>query len=127
MGSSMCGHLIAAGYPAVVYNRTPEKAKALVDRGARLAGSPAEVAGASDVVFTIVGYPADVREVTLGRDGTPGRGEAGCGRWSTMTTSEPALAREIFEAARRPRGRRGRRPGISGGDVGARKEARLPR
>ena len=28
MGSSMCGHLIAAGYAATVFNRTPEKAKA---------------------------------------------------------------------------------------------------
>src|SRR5438270_3799142 len=70
MGSSMCGHLMAAGYEATVFNRTASKAKPLVDRGARLAGSPREVAGASDVVFTIVGYPQDVRQVTLGPDGT---------------------------------------------------------
>ena len=70
MGSSMCGHLIAAGYPATVYNRTPEKARALVEKGAKLADSPKAVAATSDVVFTIVGYPHDVREVTLGADGT---------------------------------------------------------
>ena len=40
MGSSMCGHLIAAGFKATVYNRTPEKAKPLVEKGATLADSP---------------------------------------------------------------------------------------
>src|SRR6185503_288730 len=70
MGSSMCGHLISAGYQATVYNRTPSKSKPLVERGAAEAGSPREVAEASDVVFTIVGFPNDVREVTLGKDGT---------------------------------------------------------
>src|SRR3954466_19015 len=70
MGSSMCGHLMAAGYRATVFNRTPSKAKPLVDRGAAMAHSPREVAEASDVVFTIVGYPQDVREVTLGPEGT---------------------------------------------------------
>ncbi len=70
MGSSMCGHLIAAGYPATVFNRTAEKARPLVEKGAKLADSPRAVAEASDVTFTIVGYPRDVREVTLGEDGT---------------------------------------------------------
>jgi len=70
MGSSMCEHLIAAGYAATVFNRTPDKARPLVEKGAKLADSPKAVAAASDVVFTIVGYPHDVREVTLGADGT---------------------------------------------------------
>src|SRR4051794_20294667 len=70
MGSSMCGHLIDAGYQATVYNRTRSKTKPLVDRGASEASSPREVAERSDVVFTIVGYPQDVREVTLGGEGT---------------------------------------------------------
>src|SRR6516162_8629066 len=69
MGTSMCGHLMAAGYQATVFNRTPSKAKALVERGARAADSPRAVAEASDMIFTIVGYPHDVREVTLGPDG----------------------------------------------------------
>ncbi len=69
MGRSMCGHVMAAGYTATVFNRTPEKALPLVEKGAKLADSPRAVAEASDVVFTIVGYPRDVREVTLGTDG----------------------------------------------------------
>ena len=57
MGSSMCGHLIAAGYAATVFNRTAEKARPLVEKGAQLADSPRAVAEASDVVFSMVGYP----------------------------------------------------------------------
>src|SRR3982750_2274425 len=70
MGSSMCGHLMAAGYQATVFNRTPEKTKPLVEKGAKLADSPQAVAQDSDVVFTMVGYPRDVREITLGPKGT---------------------------------------------------------
>ncbi|MDB5350215.1 MAG: beta-hydroxyacid dehydrogenase, 3-hydroxyisobutyrate dehydrogenase [Planctomycetota bacterium] len=122
MGSLMCGHLIAAGYRATVYNRTPAKAKALVDRGATLAQSPREVAEASDVVFTIVGYPADVREVTFGTHGTLAGASPGA-MLIDMTTSEPALAVEIYQAAKQ-KGVRSVDAPVSGGDVGAR-EARL--
>jgi len=122
MGTSMCGHLISAGYQATVYNRTPAKAKPLVDRGAVEARSPHEVAEASDVIFTIVGYPNDVRSVTLGPDGTLAGAKPGA-VLVDMTTSEPALAREIFEAAR-AKGVQAVDAPVSGGDVGA-KEARL--
>jgi 3-hydroxyisobutyrate dehydrogenase len=122
MGSSMCGHLIAAGYSATVFNRTPEKAKALVEKGAKLADSPKAVAAASDVVFTIVGYPQDVREVTLGPDGTLAGSRPGT-VLVDMTTSEPALAVEIDQAARARQVHAVDAP-VSGGDVGAR-EARL--
>jgi 3-hydroxyisobutyrate dehydrogenase len=122
MGTSMCGHLMAVGYQATVYNRSRSKTKALVDRGAKEADSPRAVAEASDVTFTIVGYPQDVREVTLGANGTL----AGARPDSVlvdMTTSEPALAREIFEAAKVKDVHAIDAP-VSGGDIGAR-EARL--
>jgi 3-hydroxyisobutyrate dehydrogenase len=122
MGSSMCGHLIAAGYAATVFNRTPEKAQALVEKGAKPADSPAAVAAASDVVFTIVGYPQDVRAVTLGPDGTLAGARPGT-VLVDMTTSEPALAVEIDRAAR-AKGVHAVDAPVSGGDVGAR-EARL--
>jgi 3-hydroxyisobutyrate dehydrogenase len=122
MGSSMCGHLIAAGYPATVFNRTPEKTRALVEKGAKLADSPWAVAAASDVVFTIVGYPQDVREVTLAPDGTLAGARPGS-VLVDMTTSEPALAVEIDQAARAKQVHAVDAP-VSGGDVGAR-EARL--
>src|SRR5207237_711903 len=122
MGSSMCGHLISAGYSVTVFNRTRSKAKPLVDRGAADAASPREVAAASDITFTIVGFPQDVREVTLSPEGTLAGARPGS-VLVDMTTSEPALAREIFEAAR-AQGVHAVDAPVSGGDVGAR-EARL--
>ena len=122
MGRSMCGHLMAAGYQATVYNRSSEKAKPLVEKGATLAASPREVAAAADVVFSIVGYPRDVREITFGEHGTLAGAKAGT-VLVDMTTSEPALAIEIDQAAR-AKGLHAIDAPVSGGDVGAR-EARL--
>ena len=122
MGSSMCGHLIAAGYQVTVFNRSAEKARGLIERGATPARSPREVAAASDVIFTIVGFPKDVREVVLGEEGALS-GAASGSILVDMTTSEPALAVEIAEAAR-SKGVDSVDAPVSGGDVGA-KEARL--
>jgi 3-hydroxyisobutyrate dehydrogenase len=122
MGSSMCGHLIAKGFAATVYTRTKEKASGLMSRGAAWAGSPREVAQQSDVVFSIVGFPSDVREVMLGAQGAL----AGCKPGNVlvdMTTSEPSLAVEIHKAAL-AKGVHSVDAPVSGGDVGAR-EARL--
>jgi 3-hydroxyisobutyrate dehydrogenase len=122
MGKSMCGHLIRAGFRSVVYNRTAAKAQDLVAAGARLAKSPAEVAEQADVIFTIVGYPRDVREITLGKNGTLAAASAGK-VLVDMTTSEPSLAQEIYAAAREKSVHAVDAP-VSGGDIGAR-EARL--
>lgn len=122
MGASMCGHLIAAGCHATVYNRSTEKARGLVERGATLAHSPREVAEASDFIFSIVGFPRDVREVLLGTDGALAGAKPGS-ILVDMTTSEPALAVEVFEAAK-AKGVGSVDAPVSGGDVGAR-EARL--
>ncbi|MFN8188699.1 MAG: NAD(P)-dependent oxidoreductase [Gaiellales bacterium] len=117
MGLSMCGHLVAAGYPATVFTRTRGRAQPLLDRGAVWGGSPAEVAASSDVVFTIVGYPADVREVILGEQGV--LSAAGSGTTIVdMTTSEPSLAVEIHAAAA-AKGVGAIDAPVSGGDVGA--------
>lgn len=122
MGASMCGHLLDAGYAVTVFNRTRQRAEALLARGAVWAGSPAEVGRAADVVFTMVGYPADVREVILGPDGVLG-GAAPGAIVVDMTTSEPSLAVEIAAAAAAREVISVDAP-VSGGDVGAR-EARL--
>ncbi|MCE9544069.1 MAG: NAD(P)-dependent oxidoreductase [Planctomycetia bacterium] len=122
MGSNMCGHLLAAGFSVTVFNRTRAKAQSLIDRGAQWADSPREVALAADVVFTIVGFPADVREVVLGTQGVLAGSRPGM-VLVDMTTSEPALAVEIAEAAA-SRGVISLDAPVSGGDVGAR-EAKL--
>jgi 3-hydroxyisobutyrate dehydrogenase len=118
MGSSMCGHLLAAGYPVRVFNRTKASADGLVEGGATWCASAAEVAAGSDVIFTIVGYPADVRAVILGPDGVLSSAQQGS-IVVDMTTSEPTLAREIAEAAA-GRGLEALDAPVSGGDVGAR-------
>jgi len=119
MGRSMCGHLLEAGYRVTVYNRTKSKADALVERGARWADSPCDVAAASDVVFSIVGFPDDVRHVTLGPSGALAGAKSGS-VLVDMTTSRPALAVEIAEAAAK-HGVVSIDAPVSGGDVGARK------
>ena len=122
MGASMCGHLLDAGFSATVFNRTKAKAAGLLEKGAVWADSPKAVAECSDVVFTIVGYPADVRHVVLGEDGVLAGLRSG-GIFVDMTTSEPSLAVEIAEAAA-GKGVAAVDAPVSGGDVGAR-EARL--
>jgi 3-hydroxyisobutyrate dehydrogenase len=122
MGASMCGHLLDRGYAITVFTRTAERAAELLARGAQWADSPRAVAERSDVVFSMVGYPHDVREVVLGERGALAGAAAGA-VLVDMTTSEPALAREI-EAAARARGVASLDAPVSGGDVGAR-EARL--
>lgn len=117
MGTSMCGHLIDAGFSATIYSRTKTKAQPLLDRGAAWASTPREVAEQSDVIFSIVGFPEDVREVLLGEEGAL----AGAATGSVlvdMTTSRPALAVEIAEAAAKAGVHAVDAP-VSGGDVGA--------
>lgn len=121
MGRSMCGHLIDAGYQATIYNRSAEKASDLVDKGASLATSPREVAEQSDVVFTIVGFPADVRRVILDDDGVLAGSEAGM-TIVDMTTSQPSLAQEIATVAAEKSVASIDAP-VSGGDTGARNAA----
>lgn len=118
MGAAMCGHVLAAGYPVTVNTRTKAKAQGLLDRGARWADTPAEVAAASDISFAIVGYPEDVREVFLGGEGLLAGASAG-EMVVDMTTSEPALAVEIAGQAARM-GAAALDAPVSGGDVGAR-------
>lgn len=122
MGSSMCGHLMSKGFSATVYNRSKEKAQALLDQGAAWGDSPRAVAEKSDVVFAIVGFPKDVREVFLGEQGALSGARAGS-ILVDMTTSEPSLAVEIAEAAAKKEVFTVDAP-VSGGDIGAR-EARL--
>jgi 3-hydroxyisobutyrate dehydrogenase len=121
MGQSMCRHLMTKGYPATVFNRTKAKAQGLVDAGAAFAETPRAVAERSDVVFAIVGFPKDVREVFLGPDGALAGSRAGT-VLVDMTTSEPSLAREI-ESAARSKGVASLDAPVSGGDVGAKNAA----
>jgi 3-hydroxyisobutyrate dehydrogenase len=121
MGTSMVGHLIKAGFAATVYNRSKDKAAGLLEQGAQWAESPQAVAAASDVIFSIVGFPTDVREVILGKSGALAGAKAGA-ILVDMTTSEPSLAVEIYEAAK-AKGVHSVDAPVSGGDIGAKNAA----
>jgi 3-hydroxyisobutyrate dehydrogenase len=118
MGSSMAGHLLDAGYPLHVYNRTKSKAEELLARGATWDRSPAALAPQCDVVFTIVGFPSDVEEVYLGGDGLLANAQPGT-ILVDMTTSTPELAERIANEAGE-RSCSALDAPVSGGDTGAR-------
>ncbi|KAK1258845.1 hypothetical protein QJS04_geneDACA020258 [Acorus gramineus] len=125
MGEAMAARVLSAGYAVTVYARDPSKAgaRALLHLGARIAASPREAARASDVVFTMVGHPSDVRSVVL--DGETGvlSGLRRGGVAVDCTSSSPDLAREVAEEAAK-RGCHAVDAPVSGGDEGAR-EGRL--
>ena len=118
MGSSMAGHLQKAGHNLSVFNRSKEKTDGLVSKGAKWCSSPAEVAKTSEIVFTIVGHPADVREVYLGENGIL-KTESPCTIVVDMTTSQPSLAKMLYEESAKI-GIESLDAPVSGGDVGAR-------
>ena len=118
MGKSMAGHLLSAGHRLIVYTRSPDKAKPLLDRGAEWAESPAILAPRCDVIITMVGLPSDVEEVYLGDRGLLAHSRAGT-LLVDMTTSSPDLAVRIHAAAS-AKGLKALDAPVSGGDTGAR-------
>ena len=118
MGASMAGHLQEAGYEMCLTTRSPEKAGHLLAAGAVWADKPADVAAQSEIVFSMVGYPTDVRDVILGPEGALAGSRPGT-VLVDMTTSEPSLAVEIADAAAAEEVHTLDAP-VSGGDVGAR-------
>lgn len=122
MGAPMCGNLMEAGFSVTLYDVLKSNAEGLLQKGASWADSPKAVAEVSEVVLSIVGFPDDVRQVILGREGVLAGSKAG-NVIVDMTTSEPSLAREIYEVAK-TKGVASVDAPVSGGRVGAR-EARL--
>lgn len=117
MGEAMANHLLEAGHDLFVYNRTKSKADRLVEQGATWCESVADVAKASELIFTIIGVPADVESVYLDELGLIKQSKPGT-ILVDMTTSTPELAKRIDEA--------GKQQGVfcldapvTGGDVGA--------
>lgn len=122
MGQSMAGHILEAGHELFVYNRTKSKAKNLVDKGATWLDTPKEVAEATDIVITIVGYPQDIEEVYYGNKGLFTGAHSGS-LFIDMTTSTPSLAIQLADKAKELNVSVLDAP-VTGGDIGAR-EGRL--
>lgn len=117
MGEAMAKHLLDADIHLTVYNRTKSKADELIEAGAVWADSPRDVALESDLVFSMVGFPNDVEEVTLGENGIL-KGLRKGGIMCDMTTSSPQLAKKIAQSARLV-GCFSLDAPVTGGDVGA--------
>ena len=117
MGQGMVRNLLKAGFPVQVYNRTKEKAEALISEGAVWQETIQSLAEASDVVITIVGYPKDVEQVYLDENGIVAHAKDGA-LLIDMTTSSPRLAGTIYNEAKK-RGLSSLDAPVSGGDVGA--------
>jgi len=118
MGGPMAGHLQAAGHELYIFTRTRDKAELLLKNGAHWCKSPAEVADNSEIVFTMVAFPADVEQVYLGENGIFSI-EGSCRILVDMTTSRPILAQTISRTAEK-RGMDSLDAPVSGGDIGAR-------
>lgn len=122
MGLPMAHHIFPLATKLYLYNRTPEKARSLIDKGASLLSTPAEVAQKARLIFTMVGLPSDVEEVYFGDTGIFTTLQEGS-ILVDMTTTKPSLAQKIATEANK-RGCFSLDAPVSGGDVGAR-EARL--
>ncbi|MFN2342943.1 MAG: NAD(P)-dependent oxidoreductase [Desulfonatronovibrio sp.] len=118
MGTSMCSHILDAGFQVFVFNRTRNKAESLLHNGAKWVDSPREAAEKSDIVFTIVGFPLDVRNVYFEENGIIS-GLSDNQICVDMTTTSPTLAMEINKQAEGKNAFALDAP-VSGGDVGAR-------
>ena len=149
MGGGMAANIQRAGYPMTVYDLREAAALPLLEGGARLANSPAEVAASSDITFTSLPGPREVAAVALGREGVPKadapvspvpgaaldsesvlEGIRPGGVYIDLSSSRPTLIREIAPQFPRQRvlcagcasqrGQKRGRIGQSGGDGGRR-------
>ena len=117
MGSGMSRNIQKAGYPMVVHDIREEVTRPLLEGGATLAGSPAEVARLSDVTFTSLPGPNDVEQVTTGPEGIL-QGIKEGSVYVDLSTSRPTLIRQI-EPMFREKGAHVLDAPVSGGKTGA--------
>ncbi|WP_409021702.1 NAD(P)-dependent oxidoreductase [Dellaglioa sp. P0083] len=122
MGSAIVSHLLKANYEVTVFNRTKSKTDDLVSQGAIWADSPQLVAAKSDIIFSMVGFPADVEAIYFEENGIFAGAKKGA-IVVDMTTSTPTLAKKIGDYAETHELFALDAP-VSGGDIGA-KNAKL--
>jgi len=117
MGRSMAQHILDKGYKLLVYNRTKASTDDLVKNGAIWQDTVAKLSEQADIVISMVGYPKDVEEIYFGDNGIINNVKKGT-TIIDMTTSQPALAKRIYNEAG-DKGIYSLDAPVSGGDVGA--------
>jgi 2-hydroxy-3-oxopropionate reductase len=118
MGKSIARNILKAGFPLVVHNRSRAAVDELVAEGASGAGTPAEVASLTDIIFTNLPDSPDVEKVVLGEDGIIVGAHTGA-IFVDNSTIKPASARLIAEKLGQ-KGILSLDAPVSGGDIGAR-------
>lgn len=76
MGAAMAGNLARAGCPLTVFNRTPERAGALVAAGAATAATMTDAVRLADVVITMLADDKATEEAVFGGKPAPRTGSA---------------------------------------------------
>ena len=118
MGFPMTRRLVNAGYDVTVWNRSPGKAAALVEGGAKLATYPREVAAAASIIFMCLTDAAAVDAVVFGPDGLATA--SGQGKLVVDFSSiHPDAARAIAARLKAANGMRWIDAPVSGGTMGA--------
>ena len=118
MGLPMCRRLLAAGYQLAVWNRNPDKCKALVEAGARQVASPAELCQHADVVMLCLADTSVVREVVFGPAGIAEGAKKGQ-LLVDFSSLEPNATREMAAELAAGTGMGWLDTPVSGGVVGA--------
>ena len=118
MGYPMAGHLQRAGHAVTVFNRTEARARKWAEEyGGGSAPTPAKAADGADIVFSCVGRDADLRQVTLEKDGAFAAMAPGA-LLVDHTTASAGIARELAAAAEKAGFDFVDAP-VSGGEAGA--------
>ena len=117
MGLPMARHLLKAGYPLTVHNRSSEPEQTLAAEGASVARTAREVAESSDIVITMLPDSPQVEDVVLGENGVA-QGLKKGGLFIDMSSIAPATARKVAEALGK-NGVDALDAPVSGGQVGA--------
>ena len=118
MGKSMADHILDAGFELHVYTRTKKSSQTIIAKGAVWENSVSELSGKCDIIITIVGFPADVEEIYLDKNGILNHAKKET-ILIDMTTSSPDLAMKIYTKAKE-KGIESLDAPVSGGDLGAR-------
>jgi 2-hydroxy-3-oxopropionate reductase len=97
MGRPMARNLLKAGYPLVVHSRSRGPVDEIARAGAKVGGSPRDVAAQSDVLITMLPNSPDVELVALGRDGIIEGARPGL-LFADMSTISPIVSKKVGEA-----------------------------
>jgi 3-hydroxyisobutyrate dehydrogenase-like beta-hydroxyacid dehydrogenase len=104
MGTGMARNLLRAGHTLAVYNRTPEKTRALAAEGARVANSPADACRDAQAVMTMVANDQALEQVVFGNNGIASAMKGDCVHVSHSTISTALARRLTAEHAQRKQG-----------------------